>query len=94
MNVHGSLGRSDCWAMTRADQHHVLVNVGILHDAEPLANLDADVFAELPFLLFGERQVVDLLFHSCPAGLLQGAAEAPELRMDRARKGEQHHHDD
>ena len=39
----------------RADERDVLVNRRILHDAEPLADLRADVLADLPLFLLGDR---------------------------------------
>ena len=66
-----------------AHEGHVLVDRRILNDAEPLANLGADVLADLPLLSFGHDES-----STCCLGLLrllQRAAESAELRVGGAR---------
>src|SRR5262249_40207899 len=67
-----------------ADERHVLVNGRVLNDAEALANLGADVIADLPFFLVREGQVVELFFRILSLlRLLEGPVKAAELGKDR-----------
>ena len=57
----------------------------VLNNAETLAELRADVLADLPLLGLGKGQIVDLLFRVLGLfGLVRETAEAAKLRIRRS----------
>ena len=87
MNVHGSFGRSDCCASVVPTSVTYLWIAGSCTTPNRWRILRADVLADLPFFLVGERQVVELLLRFLRLlGLLQRAAEPAELRVGRAAR--------
>ena len=65
-----------------SDERHVLVDRLVLHDAVLVANLRADLAAELLLFVVGERQILTDF-----GGLVDDLAEVAELRAGRRRNG-------
>ncbi len=78
--VHLSFGRLLADAEHRSDERHVLVDRGVLHDAVLVANLRADLAADLLFFRVGEGQILTDF-----GGLVDDLAEVTELRARRRR---------
>ena len=91
MKVHARLRPARLLRQRRADQRDVLVDGRILHDAEALADLGADVFADRPLLGLGDDEVVELLL--LLLRLLESAAKATKLRGRRAGDSQHGDHD-